>query len=303
MLDPISPDAERVGRLWWVMLAISMLVFVVVLWFLVGSIRRRNRQTSSPDDEGIGRRLIIWGGLIGPAIVLVGVFVLATLDLRALSDNEEPTVDVVVSGEQWWWRVTYPDAGVETANEIHLPAGEEIRFDLETADVIHSFWVPQAGPKRDMIPGWDQELVLSFADPGVYRGVCAEFCGLQHAYMQLLVVVHPRPEYETWLAEQAEPAPEPSTSTEETGRDLFLAGQCVGCHTIRGVAEAGDEGPDLTHLASRQTIGGAVVELTHDNLLAWVDDPDDLKPGVRMPPTEMSQENLEALVTYLESLE
>lgn len=303
MLDPISPDAERVGRLWWVMLSISGLVFAVVLWLLVGSILRRKREAPRRTDDGIGKRLIIWGGLIGPAVILVGVFLLATLDLRALSDNEDPVLDVVVSGEQWWWRVTYPEAGVETANEIHVPAGEEIRLVLETADVIHSFWIPQAGPKRDMIPGRSQELVLSFAEPGTYRGVCAEFCGLQHARMQMLVVAHPPEEFEAWLEGQAQPAVEPTGAQQERGRALFLESQCVGCHTIRGVSEAGTEGPDLTHLASRTTIAAATFDLTHDNLLAWIENPDHLKPGVKMPPSELGPDGLQALVAYLESLE
>ncbi|MFP3913296.1 MAG: cytochrome c oxidase subunit II, partial [Actinomycetota bacterium] len=193
VIEPVSGDAERIGRLWWVMLAISAVVFAVVLWLLIGSIIRRRRDPAGSRGEGIGRPLILWGGLIGPTVVLVGVFLLATFDLRALSESGDPSVEVVVSGEQWWWEVRYPETEAVTANEIHVPAGEEILFRLESGDVIHSFWVPQAGPKRDMIPGQPNELVLSFDDPGVYRGVCAEFCGLQHAKMQLSVVAQPRP--------------------------------------------------------------------------------------------------------------
>lgn len=306
VLEPAGPDAERIVRLWWVMLTVAGLVFAVVLWFLVGSIVRARR--AAPDDDmespgTTGRRLVLWGGLIGPAVILTGVFTLSTLDLRALSAHRPTTVDVTVTGEQWWWRVAYPDEEVVTANEIHVPTGEQIRFTLESADVLHSFWVPEAGPKRDMIPGSTNELVLTFPKPTRNRGVCAEFCGLQHARMQFHIVSQERPAYEAWLERQRRPAPEPTTDSQRRGREVFATSKCIGCHTIEGVADAASIGPDLTHLASRETIAGGVIPLTTENLRSWIEDPDDLKPGALMPPSTMDDEDLDALVAYLESLQ
>lgn len=225
-----------------------------------------------------------WGGLVGTTIVLVIVMVVSTLELRALTATRETDLHVRVTGEQFWWRVEYLEAGVVTANEIHVPSGVDVAFSLETGDVVHSFWVPEAGPKRDMIPGRVNELTLRFNDERVYRGICAEFCGLQHAHMQLLVVSQPWEEFEARLQDQRAPAREPQTDLERRGREVFLDSTCVGCHTIRGVSSAGDSGPDLTHLGSRLMLGAGVFDLTHENLTRFVRDPDDLKPGIVMPP-------------------
>lgn len=305
MLEPSGRDAERVVRLWWVMLAAAGVVFAVVLWFLIGSIVRGRRADGAErrGDGEFGSRLIVWGGLIGPAVILVGVFTLSTVDLRAMTQDPEASLDVTVTGNQWWWEVTYPDRGVVTANEIHVPAGEHVRFVLESGDVLHSFWVPESGPKRDMIPGSTNELVLTFPEPSVTRGVCAEFCGLQHAKMQYLVFSQEPDDFEGWVDRQSRPAVQPSTEEERRGREVFLQSACVGCHTIRGVSESGTDGPDLTHLASRTTIAGGVVDLTTENLRRFVADPDRLKPGVLMPPAGLSDDALDDLVSYLESLE
>lgn len=305
ILDSSSPDAQRIERLWWVLLAIAAGVFAVVMWLLIGSLRQTGRHDDVPeeDKEKVGRRMVLWGGLIGTSVILVVVMIISTLDLRALTADRDTSLDIRVTGQQFWWRVEYPEHGVITANEIHVPAGEDVNFILETDDVIHSFWVPQAGPKRDMIPGSANELTLRFNDTRVYRGVCAEFCGLQHAHMQLLIVSQPRAEFESWLEAQAREAVEPASEVAERGRSVFVESQCVGCHTIRGVSSAGEAGPDLTHLASRRTIGAGVFDLTHENLTSFVSSPDTMKPGVLMPPAGLEPEELEALIAYLEGLE
>lgn len=304
ILDSSSPDAQRIERLWWILLAIAAGVFVVVLWLLIGSLIRARTPDEGGDgqDERVGRRIVLWGGLIGTSAILIVVMVISTLDLQALTLQRETALDIRVTGEQYWWRVEYPEHGVVTANEIHVPAGEDVTFILESGDVIHSFWVPQAGPKRDMIPGSSNELTLRFNDSRVYRGVCAEFCGLQHAHMQLLVVSQPRPEFDAWLAGQTAEAAQPGSDLAQRGRKVFAESQCVGCHTVRGVSSAGDAGPDLTHLASRRTIAAGVFDLTHENLTSFVSNPDTMKPGVLMPPAGLDPEELEALIAYLESL-
>ncbi len=304
LLDTVGPDAKRVENLWWLMLALASGVLIVVLVVLIGAIARGGRRG---DDElnasaGAGRRLVILGGVVMPILVLTVVFVIATVDLGALSADAATGTEIHVTGKQWWWEVVYPGTDVVTANEIHVPVGERIRFTLDSADVIHSFWVPQAGAKRDMIPGHTNELTLSFDRPGTFRGICSEFCGLQHAKMQFLVVAQPRDEFEAWLQEQAKPALEPKTPEETHGRDLFTGGSCAGCHDIRGVSDADTTGPDLTHLASRSTIAAATLDLDHQNLIAWVDDPATLKPGVLMPAAGLDHEQLDDLVAYLESL-
>ena len=303
ILDGVSPDALRIERLWWVMLAVAGVVFAVVLWLLLGSVVRSRRGEVSAAGEGdSGMRIVIWGGLVATPLILIAVFIMALLDLRALSAERDPDVEVVVTGAQWWWRIEYPGTDAVTANEIHVPIGRDIRFVLESDDVIHSFWVPEAGPKMDMIPGKTNELFLRFEESGTYRGVCAEFCGLQHARMQVVVYAEPEEDFRAWLDHQASPAPKPATPAEQRGRDLFLGSQCVGCHTIRGVSDVGHAGPDLTHLASRDTIGAGVFELTREKLTSFLHDPNMLKPGLLMPPAGLDDEELADLVTYLGSL-
>lgn len=301
MLDGVGPDASRIERLFWVMVVTASVVFAIVVVLLLGAIGRRSR----PGEVGptpLSRRLVLHGGVVMPVVVLIGVFLLATFDLRALSIEPPEAMEVHVTGHQWWWDVEYPDSGVRTANEIHVPTGTDIRFVLESADVIHSFWVPQAGPKRDMIPGQSNDLYLSFDVPGTYRGLCAEFCGVEHARMQLLVVAEGPSSFDDWIRAQARPAESPATAEASRGRDVFLSSSCSGCHAIRGVSEAGFHGPDLTHLGSRTTIGAASLPLDHDTLTNWVRDPDALKPGTLMPAADLDDADLADLVAYLEGL-
>lgn len=303
ILDPVSRDAATIGRLWWVLLTVAGVVFAVVLFLLVGSVIRSRRDEPTASSSGrFGVRLVTWAGLIGPVLILIAVFTISTLDLRSLARPDDAEMEILVTGEQWWWNVEYSGHAVVTANEIHVPVGTEVRFVLRSGDVIHSFWAPQAGPKRDMIPGRTTDLVLSFDRAGTYRGICSEFCGLQHAGMQFLIIAEEPDVFDEWLTRQSAPAKSGSVDTIR-GRELFLSGSCVGCHTIRGVSEVGSKGPDLTHLASRQTIGAGVIDLNHENLVAWVDDPSQLKPGVLMPPSGLSDDEVNDLVAYLETLE
>lgn len=264
--------------------------------------------------------MIVVGGAVFPVVVLSLLWVMTLHDLAANSEPETPaafTVEVV--GVQWWWEVRYPDfGGIVTANEVHIPAGQPIRLLLSTKDVIHSFWVPQVLGKMDMISGKVNETWMQADRPGVYRGQCAEYCGAQHANMALYVVADRPADFQAWLANERRAAASSSTADVIQGRQVFLSSPCVACHTIRGVSQVrgiGGEfrfdqnrpftsvfGPDLTHFGSRLSIGAGAVPNTRGNLGGWIVDSQTIKPGNRMPPVQLSGEDLQALIAYLESL-
>jgi cytochrome c oxidase subunit II len=306
ILDTKSADAARISRLWWLLLSIATVVFAIVVTLLVMALRRRKKTYEAAEATRRGERLIIWGGIILPAIVLVSLFSVVLVDINALGDpNELPgdALTIHITGYQWWWEVQYPGSDAVTANEIHVPVGEHIRVELTSGDVIHSFWVPQLGPKRDLIPGKVNEIVLTADEAGTYRGVCAEFCGVQHANMQMLVIAEPRADFEAWLANEAQPAIDPTSPETMRGQEVFLSGPCAGCHTIRGVSELGHLGPDLTHIGNRSTFAAGVIENTPANLATWIRDPNQMKPGVSMPSDNtLSDSDLAAVAAYLESL-
>jgi cytochrome c oxidase subunit 2 len=311
MLGPASREAERVEWLWWVMLWTSTVAVVVVTVFLLAAVRRRHR------DPGLGEvdtRPVAWGGrfvvlsgVVATGIVLAATFVVTLVvldDLAAPSEEEALRIDVV--GNNWWWEVRYPNGAV-TANEIHIPVGRTVELRLPTADVIHSFWVPELQVKEDNIPGADNSLWLEADRAGRFRGQCAEFCGLQHANMRLLVEAEPPREFRAWLADQARPADEPASGPggreARRGRRLVETSSCAGCHTVRGTSADGELGPDLTHLADRRTIGAGVLPLTRATLTAFVANAQEDKPGATMPPTELTPDQVDAVVTYLMGLE
>ena len=307
-LRPRGPAAETIVGLWWVMLTIGAVIFVVFAVLLVrGLFRRGSSEEAGEDLAGqqrgtTGLRWILVGGVALPTIVL---FVLMWLTLAAMKAVLPiPPADAVaieVFGHQWWWEVNYPDLQVTTANEIHVPVGVPVEVTLRSDDVIHSFWVPALHGKLDALPDYPTTLVIQADEAGQYRGACAEFCGLQHAKMGLLVVATPLEQFEAWVVGQQQPAPTPSGAAQQ-GLEVFLASDCVECHTIRGTGAGADAGPDLTHLADRQTIGAGTLPNTPEHLAAWVRDPHASKEGVEMPAAELSDEQLEALLLYLASL-
>jgi cytochrome c oxidase subunit 2 len=223
---------------------------------------------------------------------------------RPLSAAAEAPLVVQLRGLQWWWQATYTADGEApafvTANELHLPLGRPVRLELSAEDVIHSFWVPSLAGKQDMIPGRDNVLHLTATASGVYRAQCAEFCGLQHAHMALLVVVEPPEEFASWRAAQAAPAM--GEALEAEGRRVFEQRPCGACHTVRGTTAAGRTGPDLTHIASRGTLAAGLLPMTPGALAAWIADPQTLKPGNNMPLVPLSADELQALTAWLASL-
>jgi cytochrome c oxidase subunit 2 len=255
-------------------------------------------------------RLIVWGGVAFPTLVLaalLGYGLTLLTDLRAPGDG----LRIAVSGERYWWRVRYqmpssrgsgakPGVTVESANELRLPLGERTELMLESPDVIHSLWIPTLAGKMDMIPGRSNRLVVEPTEAGHYGGVCAEFCGTAHARMALDVIVMSRVDFDRWLADQAKPAALGVTSAGQQG---FLASGCGACHQVRGTEANGRIGPDLTHVGSRPRIGAGLLPTTVDNLASFIADTEKLKPGVRMPSFGMlPEQRIRDMASWLESL-
>ncbi|MBV9790844.1 MAG: cytochrome c oxidase subunit II [Chloroflexi bacterium] len=302
MLDPNSPQAQSIANLFngsmLLGTAIFMLVTGLVLYVLW---RYRSRgDTAEPRQYPGNRRLeIAW--TIAPALIVAGLFGWQLDVMRDTAPPADRPPDIIVTGYSWWWRVEYPKAGFVTANEIHIPVGRQVLFQLQAADVIHNFWVPDLGPKRDMIPGHPNNTVWLAADrPGVYLGACSEYCGLQHAWMRLRVVAQPQAEYDAWIQQQ-QTAATPADAEAARGAEVFQNLTCVNCHAITGISNA-QAGPDLSHVGGRATLGAGIIENTPANLSRWIANPHDIKSGVQMPGYQLSEADLRALVAYLGSL-
>ena len=220
--------------------------------------------------------------------------------------NTSNQITIRVTGHQWWWALEYvdptPSNTVTTANEIHIPVGRPIQIELNSTDVIHSFWVPSLHGKKDLVPGHRTTIWLQADRPGTYWGQCAEYCGLQHALMRLVVVAEPEDVFDAWLKGQRQSAAEPATDSEKHGQQVFLSTTCVMCHTITGTIAGGRVGPDLTHLASRSILAAGAIPNARGHLAGWIADPQTIKPGAKMPQNPLPPEDLRDLVDYLEAL-
>lgn len=302
-LEPRGPAAAEIAFLWWLMFWIAAVVFVVVMGFLVYSLiaSRRNRQLSDKASNG----LVFYGGALVPAIILLVVFGFALRGMVVLAGPPSPdrAITVQATGHQWWWEVRYPGQGIVTANEVWLPVGERVRLEVTSSDVIHSFWIPNLHGKIDTVPGQTNVFWLEASEEGTYRGVCAEFCGLQHAKMHFIVRAVSREDFDAWAAQQAQPAVEPSNALLREGQQVFLGSACVYCHAIKGTSASGQVGPDLTHLASRATPGAGILPNNKGSLAGWTVNSQAIKPGNRMPPMYIEGQSLQALLAYLGSLQ
>lgn len=301
-----------VVTLLWALLITSLAVIGIVTVLVIAGIFRP-RNTPRSDDprqlplERAGRGLIwVYIGTGISAAVLAGATIWTFTTLAAVSGPpDNPAVEINLIGHQWWWEVQYsgkdPSDRFTTANEIHIPTGQPVRFDLSTVDVIHSFWIPRLSGKTDLIPGQHNATWIEADQPGAYRGQCAEYCGLQHAHMALRVVAEPADRFEEWRASQLEPNTPPQSGTAAQGERDFVA-HCGLCHAVRGTAAGGRLGPDLTHLMSRSTIAAGTVPNTPGYLSAWIADPQHVKPGNLMPILDLSGPQLAAIRDYLETL-
>ncbi|HJR35130.1 MAG TPA: cytochrome c oxidase subunit II [Gemmatimonadales bacterium] len=306
---PAGPQAQLLDRLGDLLYLISAVVFVLVVVALLAAIFRRRGEGESPEEPARERRMAMAVAVAAgaTAATLVTVLLLSFGTGRQLAATPSPeALQVRVTGRQWWWEVEYRDSVANrwatTANEIHVPVGRPVVFELRGGDVIHSFWVPNLGVKRDMIPGQETSIWFQADTPGVYRGQCAEFCGHQHAKMAFLVVVEPPGQFTAWLERQRDTARTPTDSLGRRGQEVFLSSSCVMCHAVAGTPAGSRVGPDLTHLAARRTIGAGTLPNTRGHLAGWIVDPQQIKPGVRMPPNALDPQDLQALLAYLATL-
>lgn len=305
LVDPQGPAAARIAGLWWLLFWMAMAVLLFVLAFLLLALfRRRPEAVEHETEPRAGTRTIILAGIVGPAIILGIVYAATLWTMRALATPEIPEeLTIHVIGRRWWWEVQYPAQQFATANEIHIPVDRPVRFVLSSPNVIHSFWVPELQGKMDLVPGNVNTMWLEASEPGVYWGQCAEFCGVQHTMMQFVVVAEPLDAFEAWLENQRQPARVPTDALAQMGQEVFLDANCVNCHAIKGTDATGNLGPDLTHLASRRTLGAGVIENNLGNLGGWIVNPQHIKPGNLMPPADLTSVELQALLAYLATLE
>jgi cytochrome c oxidase subunit 2 len=299
-LDPKGPQASKIDSLWWVMMTVAWAGLAFIVFLLLLAYRRRRRTGS----ERAGWTVVITNGIAAPIVVLVALFIVG--DVFLIRSTQAPAatdtkLTVQVIGHQWWWEVRYPGTTAVTANEIHIPARTPVNLEVTTADVIHSFWVPQLNRKIDTIPGQVNRIELDADHPGTFRGQCAEFCGIQHAHMAMRVIAQTPADFQAWLAHESAPSPAPAGGAAAAGYTTFLD-KCSSCHMVRGTPADGDVGPDLTHLASRGTIGAVTLENGPQALAKWITDNQSVKPGNDMPDFPYSGRALDDLVAYLTSL-
>ena len=305
---PASEPAAHLATLGWWMIAVATVVFIVVLVMLLVPLRTRRHviehaDVQPPHNEG----MILIAGALVPGIILLGLYIgtLQTLSATA-TPHVRPAYMIEVTGHQWWWEIHYvsSDSGAAftTANEIHVPVGAPVALRVSSGDVAHSFWVPQLQGKIDAIPGQTNSFWIRADKAGTYRGECAEYCGMQHAHMALSVVAEPMDKFREWMTTQRAPAPEPTDSLTIAGREVFRRAPCALCHTIRGTGTGGRMGPDLTHIATRLTLGAGAVDNTPGSLAGWIANAQAFKPGSDMPQIQLDGKSMTALLAYLESL-
>ena len=308
-LAPSADQASSVFNLLQLMLWVCGFMYLLVLGFLGWAIWRAARNLQpAPDasDTGLNLSLKVWAGVIvlGLCVLSLGSF-LVDRSLAQAAAREQLVVRV--TGQQWWWRIAYRLPGsqtwVETANEMHLPAGRTARIELGSTDVIHSFWIPNVAGKTDVIPGHANALDITPRRLGWFRGQCGEFCGLQHAHMALDVKVETPQAFQTWLQAQARPAQTPTDPTQLRGMQVLTGGACAACHVVRGTSAAGRTGPDLTHLASRKSIAAGLMPFSRSAVQGWIAQPAALKPGTNMPAVSLSPSDADALSAYLAGLQ
>jgi cytochrome c oxidase subunit II len=283
---------------WWT-LGIGIVVEGALLWVCF---HFREKPGQPIPKQVHGHTLLEVSWTIAFAVILL-IFAIPTIPVIFATQAEPPAtaMRVDVSGRQWWWEFKYPDLKVVTANELHLPAGQMVSFNLHAPDVIHSFWMPQLGGKRDVVPGRVNRITLTPDEPGEFPGQCAEYCGVSHANMRFRIVVHSKPDFEKWVAAQQSPPVQPTEPLAQKGQEIFSQSTCVGCHTIAGVS-GGVLGPNLTHFGSRTSMGANLMANTPENVARWIENPGHMKPGVLMPDLGVRGEQSKALAAYLLSL-
>jgi cytochrome c oxidase subunit II len=306
VLDARSPDAAAIVDLWWILLALTGIPAVLTIAVLVLAAVRTPAESSRVVSTRRQTWIILLAGAALPLVIIITLLTASvgtSTRVRSLEAQQALTIDVI--GRQFWWEVRYPDHDIVTANEVHIPVGQPVRLRITSGDVIHSFWVPQLHGKRDMMPGKVDELWLHAEQVGVYRGQCAEFCGIQHALMLFEVVALSADAFDDWLEVHRQPVTEPVDPLARRGLAVYEAAECGHCHNIEGITPetaAGVLGPDLTHIASRRTLGAGILANNRGNLGGWILGPQTFKPGNNMPASVMAPDDLHALLFFLETL-
>ncbi len=307
VFDPASPQAEAIRDLFVHVLWISGAIFSIVAGLICFALFKfRSKGKLPTQDFGSHRKEIAW--IVAPVIVVLWIAAISAklvLTFNAVPQAHPPgeqVADLIVTGHQWWWEIEYAGTDIVSANEIHIPTGKRLRVQISSADVIHSFWVARLARKMDAIPGRENYIWLEADEPGVYQGRCAEFCGTQHAWMNFLVHAHTPAEYEEWLSKEKVVPPAPTNPIALAGRKTFLSLTCSQCHAIAGTKADRSIAPDLTHLASRGELAAGVLKNTPENLKLWLKNPAAFKPGCKMPDFKLTDQQLNELVAYLETL-
>jgi cytochrome c oxidase subunit 2 len=302
VLTPHSGPEHSITTLWWVMFGVACvgLTFVAIL-LLLGWIRRNRDALPFGGSERAATRLVVGLGIATPIVLLSALFVWS--DVFVIRSTAAPSprstaMTIQVIGHQWFWEIRYDGGRIATANELHIPVRTRVNVAGTTADVVHSLWVPELNRKIDLIPGRTNKLLLYADRPGTYLGQCAEFCGVEHAHMELIVVAEPRPRFDSWLRSEGRPV----SVTAGSGLNLFVSDGCANCHAIQGTRAQAHVGPDLTHVGSRTTLAAGTIPNDPAHLAAWLRDPQRIKPGTRMPTLPLSQRDVSGLVTYLDGL-
>ncbi len=298
-----SPQEQAIAHLFVVVLIWMGIILLIVTGLVTYFLIRFRKKGEEEPRQIYGNTKLEWLWTLLP-LALVCYFFVATLHVMAISDpptrNHSPQMLIV--GHQWWWEVHYLKSGVVTANDVHFPVGKKVLVEFKSADVIHDWWVPEIGRKIDLIPGHPNKVWIEIDRPGVYLGTCAQFCGAEHAWMRIRVIAQEPAEFQAWLKDEEKPPSVPKSGPAATGLALFKSLPCISCHTIQGLGPTPDAGPNLTHIASRETLGAGRLMNTPKNLAAWLTNPQKFKPGTQMPDLRLSHEQVTDLVAYLETL-
>ncbi|MGD1095648.1 MAG: cytochrome c oxidase subunit II [Bryobacteraceae bacterium] len=310
IFTPISTPADTIFGLSMFVLAVTGVIFVVVFSLLVYAaikFRIKAGDNSCEPAQVYGSSQVELAWTVIPVLIVVVLFLAAARVIASIQNATPPpgAIQVTVIGHQYWWEYRYPDLKVVTANELHVPVSDPAHptptfLTLLSADTDHSFWVPRLAGKTDLIPNHPNHMWIDPHETGLYLGQCSQYCGVQHAKMLLRVYVQTRAEFDRWIDEQSQPAVVNERASE--GRQIFEATACVNCHTVAGTVAKGRFGPDLTHLMSRDTIASGATTNTHENLRAWIRDPNVLKPGCLMPAMGLSDPQIDAVTAYMETL-
>ncbi|MBV8550540.1 MAG: cytochrome c oxidase subunit II [Acidobacteriaceae bacterium] len=316
-VDPAGPQSGKIAVLWWFFFGLLTTIFLIVMVFTLLTLTRRGHRSGQEplnashlppgaDEKELTR--IVAAATIATVLILFVLLIASVSTGKSISElgDKKNGMVIEVTGNQWWWHVRYwnddPSQMLVTANEIHIPTGRPVMIRGMSQDVIHSFWVPNLHGKRDLIPSRVTTEWIEADQPGIYRGQCAEYCGLQHAHMALWVIAEPQAKFDSWMKHQLRPASPPGGPTGERGKQIFLNSACIYCHSIRGTAAGGQTGPDLTHFGSRRSIAAGTLPNTIGNLGGWITDPQGIKPGTHMATIPVSSEDLQPLLEYIEGL-